>query len=155
GLVDPETGVLFNNRMRSFDVQPGRPNSVGPGKRPAQTLAPALGTRDDALAFVCATPGGPGQTGTVAQYLARVLACRQGIGDAIAAPRWAMMVNGDFILEETLPESVRARALAANPAAKVMRWGSVNFGSMVAIHRDGEGWVGGADTRRNAQVLGY
>lgn len=155
GVLDARTGVLMNNRMRGFSTKAGDPNCVGPRKRPAQTLTPALVLRGDQVWIACGTPGGPGQTGTVAQFLARVLARGEDIGAAIAAPRWSMTLAGDFILEDSAPETVREKVLAAEPGVKGARWGSVNAGSLAAIQRDGEGWVGCVDSRRNAAVLGY
>ena len=153
-VLDPGTGVLMNNRMRGFGIRPGDPNCVGGGKRPAQTLTPALVLRGSDVVLACATPGGPGQTGTVAQFLTRVLARGEGIAEAIAAPRWSMTLAGDFILEDSAPEPLRAAVMAAEPTVKVATWGSVNIGSLAAIRRDGEGWCGAVDARRNAAVVG-
>lgn len=153
-VLDPGSGVLMNNRMRGFGIRPDDPNCVGGRKRPAQTLTPALVLRGGEVVLACATPGGPGQTGTVAQFLARVLARGEALADAIAAPRWSMTLSGDFILEDSAPEPLRAAVTAAEPALKLARWGSVNIGSLAAIRRDGEGWCGCVDARRNAAVVG-
>jgi len=42
GLCDPDTGVIFHNRAARFLAEPGAPNELMPGTRPAHTLAPAL-----------------------------------------------------------------------------------------------------------------
>jgi gamma-glutamyltranspeptidase len=155
GVLAGETGILMNNRMRGFSTRADDPNCVAPDKRPAQTLTPVLVMRGTQAWIACGTPGGPGQTGTVAQFLARVLARGEDIASAIAEPRWSMTLAGDFILEDSAPEAVRAAVLAAEPGVKPSRWGSVNAGSLAAIQRDGEGWVGCVDSRRNAAVLGF
>ncbi len=155
GLYEPETGTLLNNRMRGFSLSADHPNVIGPLKRPAQTLTPVLVLEGDAVHMACSTPGGPGQTGGVAQFLARVLANEEPLPDAMSAPRWSMTLTGDFILEDTAPESLRAAIQAAEPGVKTMPWGSVNFGSMVVIRRQGEGWQACADLRRHASVAGY
>ena len=153
-VLDPGSGVLMNNRMRGFGTRSGDPNCVGSRKRPAQTLTPALVLRGGGVVLACATPGGPGQTGTVAQFLARVLARGEGLAEAIAAPRWSMTLTGDFILEDSASEPLREAVTAAEPTLKVARWGSVNIGSLAAIRRDGDGWCGCVDARRNAAVVG-
>lgn len=55
----------------------------------------------------------------------------------------AMTLKGRFMLED------------AAPGVDVTRWGSVNYCSLIAFLRDGEGWAGCADLRRNAAVYGY
>ena len=154
GVYAPESGVLCNNRMRGFSTNAADANCVAPNKRPAQTLTPVLALKDGRLAFVCATPGGPGQTGTLAQFLSRTLAMKQHLAEAIAAPRWSMTPAGQFILEDIASEPVRRAVLAAEPDLKVARWGAVNFGSLAAIVREDGRWVGCVDTRRHAAVKG-
>jgi gamma-glutamyltranspeptidase len=155
GLVDPATGVLFNNRMRGFNTKAGDPNCVAPRKRPAQTLAPVIALKDGRVWMACSSPGGPGQTGTMAQFFGRVMFRGESVADAVAAPRWSKTLTGDDILEDSAAPDVQAAVQQAEPAVKVSRWASVNFGSIVAVMRDGEGWLGCADTRRHAAVHGY
>jgi gamma-glutamyltranspeptidase/glutathione hydrolase len=107
------------------------------------------------LDCVCATPGGPGQTATLAQYLCRVLARGQSPAEAISAARWSINVAGEFLLEESASEAVRACLNEYEPGVKLEPWGSLNFGSLAAIHRREDGWLGCADSRRNAAVIGY
>ena len=68
-LLDPQTGILFNNRMQGFTHKPGHPNSVAPGKRPAHTLCPVLVRRDGRVRYALATPGGISQTLTNVQVI--------------------------------------------------------------------------------------
>lgn len=44
-VVLPETGVLCNNGINWFDPAPGKPNSIGPGKRPLCNMVPTLGLK--------------------------------------------------------------------------------------------------------------
>lgn len=160
GVLAGDTGILLNNRMRGFSTTEGDPNCVAPSKRPAQTLTPMLvtqgvGKSGGGISAALNTPGGPGQTGTLAQFLVRTLAWGETAAQAIAAPRWAMTLKGRFILEESSPADVRAAVLAQEPEVDVTPWGSVNYGSLIAFFRDGEGWAGCADSRRNAAVYGY
>jgi gamma-glutamyltranspeptidase/glutathione hydrolase len=41
GVVVPGTGFVLHDRGAGFTMQPGLPNTVGPGKRPFHTLIPA------------------------------------------------------------------------------------------------------------------
>ena len=50
GVVVPGTGVLLNNRMTGFSLDPKHPNALAPGKRPMHTLNTwMLFQGDDAL----------------------------------------------------------------------------------------------------------
>lgn len=62
----------------------------------------------------------------------------------------AMTLKGRFILEDAAPGAV----LAQEPGVDVTRWGSVNYGSLIAFLREGEGWAGCADSQRSVVVYG-
>lgn len=90
-LVVPGQGVVLHNRGMGFSLQPGHPAEYGPGRRPPHTLAPLAVTRPDgALDTVAGTMGGDAQPQVLLQLLARMLACGQDPGEAVAAPRWVL-----------------------------------------------------------------
>lgn len=86
GLIDPETGVLFHSRARSFSLDDRSPNVFAPRKRPLHTLMPTITVQGGAVKHVLSTMGGQGQPQIIAQLLLRAL---QGYSaeDAVAAPR--------------------------------------------------------------------
>ena len=57
-VMVPGTGMLLNDCMALFDPHPGRPNSVGPGKRMVSSMSPTIIFRDGAPWFALGTPGG-------------------------------------------------------------------------------------------------
>lgn len=155
GVVLEGTGILLNNRMAGFNNDPASANCVAPGKRPANTLAPCLVMKDGRLAMSVGTPGTVGQTCTLAQFLARVLACGEDPAAAIAAPRWSVDFKGKLVVEDAMDEALRQAVLAANPEARAMRSGWISFGSIkAALVADGE-LLGVADQRRAATALGW
>jgi len=83
----PGTGVLMNNGMMWFDPEPGRPNSVGPGKRPLTNMAPALITRDGRIRASIGSSGGRKIMNCNAQLIANIAAFDLPMGEALAAPR--------------------------------------------------------------------
>jgi gamma-glutamyltranspeptidase/glutathione hydrolase len=150
GVVVPGTGILLNNRMRGFNTTPGSVNCVAPGRRPAHTLVPALVMRGGEVLATIGTPGAAGQTLTLAQVLARALACGQDMAAAIEAPRWSVAPAGNIIVERTAPDSIVGGLSADEPDLVLEDVRHVRFGSVKAVLRE-EGTLRAiADYRRVA-----
>lgn len=96
GIVTNDTGIWLHNRGVGFSLRPGRPGELGPGRRPAHTLAPALVT-DHAgrLRAVLGTRGGDSQPQIVLQLLARLLADDADPAEALAAGRFILRGGHD------------------------------------------------------------
>jgi gamma-glutamyltranspeptidase len=154
-VLDPGTGILFNNRMQGFTHRPGKPNSVGPGRRPAHTLCPVLVRRDGRLRFALATPGGLSQTLTNIQVLSYLIDEGRDVAASVEAPRWCNTKTGDVLLDREFPPSVAAEL--ARMGHKAERAEDAYFyGSAKAIELLATGTLaGGADYRREAFALGY
>jgi gamma-glutamyltranspeptidase len=105
---------------------------------------------DGSLEMTLATPGTAGQTCTLAQVLARLLAAGQAPEEAIAAPRWSVDLAGAPILEEDAPAPLRA----ALPEARPMPRGWITFGSVKLCRREEGGLAAFADDRRTAAAGG-
>jgi gamma-glutamyltranspeptidase/glutathione hydrolase len=154
-FLEPSTGIIFNNRMQGFTNRPGRPNSVGPGKRPAHTLCPILVHRDGRVRYALASPGGESQTITAAQVITHLVDGGRDVATAVEAPRWCNARSGKFLLEPEFPESAIA-ALAALGHTTQRAEDAYFYGSAKAIELLGSGMLAGAaDHRREAFALGY
>lgn len=88
GILEPDTGIVAQNRGGCFTVDPAHPNVLAPGKRPAHTLMPVLAQRDGRLAVVTGTMGGFAQPQINAMNLVRTVDLRMPPDEALAAPRW-------------------------------------------------------------------
>jgi gamma-glutamyltranspeptidase/glutathione hydrolase len=66
-VVSPSTGVLLNNGVMWFDPEPGKPNSLAPGKRCLGNYCPAVGETPDGARFAIGASGGRKIVGTVLQ----------------------------------------------------------------------------------------
>lgn len=112
GLVDPETGIAYQNRGAFFRLDPGHPNVLAPGKRTAHTLTPGMLIRDGRAWIVHGSMGGEIQPQVYAQFVSAVVDGGSDIATALAAPRWAADVAGHMqapsltVLERRYPESV-------------------------------------------------
>ena len=115
GVVLDGTGILLNNRMAGFNTDESSDNCVAPGKRPANTLAPCLVMKDGKLVMSVGTPGTVGQTCTLAQFLARVLACGEDPAAAASVPRWSVDFQGKLVVEDTMAPVCAKRSRRARP----------------------------------------
>ena len=149
-------GFVLNNQLTDFSFRPaidGRPvaNRVEPGKRPRSSMAPTLVFgADGKLAFVLGSPGGGRIIGYVAQTLLHLLDWRATPQAAVAAPHVLSLGNA-VELEADTKAATLAGALEARGQLVVTR--SLPSG-LQAIAITPEGLVGGADPRREGNVLG-
>lgn len=155
GVLDPSTGIIFNNRMQGFTHHPDRPNSVGPGKRPAHTLCPVIVLKDGRVRYALASPGGSSQTLTNAQVLTQLLDGGRDVAAAVEAPRWCNTQDGTFLIEGEFPETIVPR-LAAMGHEVARAPDPYYYGSAKAIEIMPSGVLAGAgDHRREAFALGF
>ena len=82
------TGVWLHNRGAGFDLRPGHPNELTPGRRPLHTLAPTLWTDEDRTRLVLGTRGGDQQPQFLAQVAANQRWAALDPDDAQRQPRW-------------------------------------------------------------------
>ena len=83
-----ESGFFLHNRGAGFDLRPGSPNELAPGKRPLHTLAPTLWTSGSNLLALLGTRGGDHQPQLLLQMAVRLFLSRHDVATAQAHPRW-------------------------------------------------------------------
>jgi len=154
-VLEPESGVLLNNRLSGFKTDPNHPGVIAPGKRPPHTLNPTHALKDGRLRFLLATPGAQNQTLAMTQVIANLVDRGMSLADAIAAPRWAMDLHGtDLFLEDGAPETVLDELKALG--YPIRRGTALNFGSIKGIEVMENGTLAGvADSRRDAFAAGF
>jgi gamma-glutamyltranspeptidase/glutathione hydrolase len=89
GLVDPETGIGYQNRGASFSLHASHVNVLAPGKRPMHTLTPGMLFRDGRPWVVHGSMGGEIQPQVFAQVVSGLVDGGLDVATAVAAPRWA------------------------------------------------------------------
>ncbi len=90
GLVLPETGITWQNRGTSFNLNAGAHNGLMPGRRPFHTIQPALARFADGRVMAYGTMGGEGQPQTQAMIFTRHVLYGQDLQAAVTAPRWLL-----------------------------------------------------------------
>lgn len=157
-ILEPETGIIFQNRGTAFSLDPASPNAFAGGKRPRHTLMPVLVLDGEELAYVPATMGGAAQPQIHAQLLLRQL--RQGATPhgATHAPRWSVGEPvGDGPVRVTAEVDVPAEALAAIRAAgfdlaTVERY-SEELGHANVIRVTPDGYDAASDPRSDGSAI--
>jgi len=113
GVVDPDTGIHYQNRGSYFSLDPAHPNVLAPGKRTLHTLLPGMLFRADETRpwVVTGSMGGDAQPQIHAQVVSALVDGGVDIATAVGAPRW--FVDGD----EHFAPPVNVRAERRYPAA--------------------------------------
>jgi gamma-glutamyltranspeptidase/glutathione hydrolase len=113
GVVDPATGIHYQNRGSYFSLDPTHPNVLAPGKRTLHTLLPGMLFRSGERRpwIVTGSMGGDAQPQIHAQVVSALVDGRVDIATAVGAPRW--FVDG----EEHFAPPVRVRAERRFPSA--------------------------------------
>ena len=95
GVVDPETGIHYQNRGSYFSLDPNHPNVLAPGKRTLHTLLPGMLFRAGERRpwVVTGAMGGDAQPQIHAQVVSNLVDGGVDIATAVGAPRW--FVDGD------------------------------------------------------------
>ncbi|MDK2926706.1 MAG: gamma-glutamyltranspeptidase / glutathione hydrolase [Bacillota bacterium] len=156
GVVVPGLGFLLNDEMDDFDVEPGRANSPGPGKKPLSSMSPTLVLKDGKPFLSVGSPGGPRIITAVAQVLSNIIDHGMSIQEAIEAAR-IHADNQSVYVEGRIPEQVRQALEAKGQKVTVKKEYDLYFGGAQGVLFDtakGE-FHGGADPRRDGKAVGY
>lgn len=118
-LVAGQSGVWLHNRGIGFSLDPGSPNALRPGRRPAHTLSPVLVTdAGNGLRAALGTRGGDSQPQVVLQLLARMFAAGQDPATALASPRWILRGEDDDTSFATWESQGRVRVALEDNAPR-------------------------------------
>jgi gamma-glutamyltranspeptidase/glutathione hydrolase len=155
GWIVPGTGILLNNRMTGFSLEPGSPNRLEPGHRPIHTLNTWIVLREGEPWLIGGTPGGEAQVQINSQILRARLARGSSLAEAIHAPRWRIDERGRVAVEGRLPREARRRLeRAGHEVVRLGPWEGT--GLVQAIERLPEGgWLACTDPRGEGMAAGY
>ncbi len=112
-VVSPSTGLLLNNGIMWFDPEPGKPNSLGPGKRCLANYCPVVGETAEGRRFAVGASGGRKILGAVLQLSTWLMDRDMNLEAAFHQPRIDVSGNQrQLVADPSLPADVR-EALAA------------------------------------------
>ena len=184
-LVAGDTGILLNNRMTYWHLDPGHVNCLQPGKRMRHTMNPVMVFRDGEqadpagapkettdskakeLVLVCGTPGADTQVQTNLQVITHVLDFGMTVAEAVEAPRWRNTQSPtestfphdceDLLhLEDRFDDQVRAALTAKGHKLDIIgSWAGTGSEVMIQVDPDTGTLGGAADPRRDGYAIGW
>ncbi len=157
GVVDPQTGIAFQNRGAGFSLIKGHPNQYMPKKRPFHTIIPALiTTSENELLYSFGVMGGHHQPQGQAQVFLNLILHEMDPQTAISSPRFHHdQITNTLAIEE--PIGVEIRAKLRKRGHNIVDCVGTNFGGGQIIHYNSSNgcYIGGSDPRKDGQVNGY
>lgn len=164
GMVPPKLGFMLQNRGESFDLTPGLPNSLEPGKRPFHTIIPAFITKNGKPYVSFGVMGGDFQPQGHVQIVMNLIDFGMNLQEAGDAPRYEHVGSsqptgekvtdkGEILIESGFPFDEIQKLIAKGH--KVGFGGY--YGGYQAIMYDAEKGVyfGASESRKDGQAAGY
>jgi gamma-glutamyltranspeptidase/glutathione hydrolase len=129
GLVPDGMGFTLHNRGALFSLEPGRPNTLAPRKRPLHTIIPAF-MEKDGVRIGFGIMGGWNQSQAHAQFVANIADYGMTIQQALEAGRFTKgsFRGCDVQLEALIPASSRDALQALGHEVRLVPLRSDTFG---------------------------
>jgi gamma-glutamyltranspeptidase/glutathione hydrolase len=163
-VVIPGTGIVMNNQMDDFSIQPAvanafgllgaEANAVAPGKRPLSSMSPTIVLKDGKPIFSVGAAGGPT---IISQALLAILYTIDfGLApdEALARPRFHHQWQPDELrIEKTAPATIREALVRRGHKVKVVE--SLGAAQAIAIGSQPGTLTGAPDPRGEGQAAGF
>jgi gamma-glutamyltranspeptidase/glutathione hydrolase len=178
-VVAGDTGVLLNNRMTYWHLDPNHVDCLQPGKRVRHTMNPVMVFRsgEDSvnggqpgaknLFLVCGTPGADTQVQTNMQVISHIIDFGMNVAEAVEAPRWR---NTHSPTESNIPHecenllhmesrfgpNIREGLQSRGHVLEIMdAWGASGSEMMIQVDPETGVLQGAADPRRDGYAVGW
>ncbi|MEL7253358.1 MAG: gamma-glutamyltransferase family protein [Pseudomonadota bacterium] len=152
GIASEKFGILLHNRGAAFNLTPGHPNEIGPGKRPMHTIIPGILRQKGRVATPFGVMGGQYQSTGHARFVTNMEDFGMTPQDAIDAPR-CFAEKGELQMEEGYTDAVCAQL--ANMGHNVVMKERPLGGAQTIMIRDDGLLEGASDPRKDGCALGY
>jgi len=178
-LVAGDTGILLNNRMTYWHLDPDHVDCLQPGKRVRHTMNPVMVFNGDgpasmgkpagngSLMLVCGTPGADTQVQTNIQVITHLIDFGMTVAEAVEAPRWR---NSHSPTESNVPHTcdnllhmesrfgpdIRQALESRGHQLNMMPdWGAQGSEMMIQVDSESGALHGAADPRRDGYAIGW
>ena len=150
GVIVPKTGIVLHNRGALFSLDEAHPNALAPGKRPFQTIIPAMAFKDGRLWSSFGVMGGHIQPQGHTQVMINAIDFDMNPQQALDAPR----VVWRFANSVSVEAGINDRALAAL-GHEIIPASGFGGGQMITIDPESGALLGGSDPRKDGCAIGY
>ncbi len=159
----PGTGVILNDEMDDFSIQPGVPNafglvgaeanSVAARKRPLSSMSPTIVLKDGKPLLVVGAAGGPTIISQALLAIVRTIDFGLSPSEALARPRFHHQWRPETLrIERSVPEKIRAELERRGHQLEVV--GSLGVSQAVGLDATGH-FQGAADPRAGGSSAGF
>lgn len=153
GVVIPDTGIAMQNRAADFSLDDTKANALAPGKRTYHTIIPGFLTKGGEPVGPFGIMGAYMQPQGHVQLIMNTIDFHMNPQAALDAPRWQWKQGKTVDLEPGFPDHL-AQALQRKGHHITRNLSSLSFGRGQIIWRnpDGQGYVGGTESRTDGHI---
>jgi gamma-glutamyltranspeptidase/glutathione hydrolase len=163
-VVIPGTGIVMNNQMDDFSIQPGVANAFGlvgadanaivPGKRPLSSMSPTVVLKDGKPILSVGAAGGPTIISQTLLAILYTIDFAMPLEEALAQPRFHHQWQPDELrVEKTVSAKVREELVKRGHKVKVVE--TIGAAQAVALGGKRGTLVGVPDPRGEGRALGF
>lgn len=152
-IMAPESGVMLQNRGRSFRLEEGHANAIAPGKRPMHTIIPGMVVKNGKAVAPFGVMGGQYQSTGHANFISNILDLGMDVQEAMDASR-SFPLAGKLQVENTFAFDTLA---ALEARGHVLEHMERPLGGSQAVWIDSANGclIAGSDPRKDGCALGY
>ena len=161
-VVVPGTGIVLNNQMDDFSIQPGvsnyfglvgaEANAVAPGKRPLSSMSPTIVLKNGKPIVSVGAAGGPTIISQTLLAIINVIDFGMDLESALKEPRFHHQWKPDELrIEKRVPAQVRAELEKRGHKLNVVD----SMGAAQAVGVEKGKLAGAADPRGEGKAGGY
>lgn len=152
GIATDKFGILLQNRGAGFNLEPGHPNELAPGKRPMHTIIPGMLGCDGTILGPFGVMGGAYQPNGHARFVTNLVDFGMDAQTAIDQPR-AFAEGNVLKIEQGYRSDVVQRL---SDLGHMVEISPTPIGGAQSIFVDEAGTlIGASDPRKDGCALGY
>ena len=157
GAVVDGTGIVLQNRGKSFSLDPNHFNRLEPHKRPMHTIIPGMVFKDGRFLMSFGVMGGDMQPQGHVQFLINLIDFKMNLQEAVDAPRIRHLQGMEVYLEDGISERTREalQKKGHRPVNEEAPINQVGGGQAIYFDRDQNVLLGASDRRKDGCAIGY